>query len=50
MQVPTVSFSAFAYLFSELIQYTIDRAQSTSELEDRYGVLQHTPALYGPWC
>jgi hypothetical protein len=35
MQIPTVSLSAFAYLFSELIQYAMDRASSTGELEDR---------------
>lgn len=35
LQVATVSLSAFAYLFSELIQYTVDRATSTSELEER---------------
>jgi trafficking protein particle complex subunit 5 len=35
VQIPTVSLSAFAYLFSELIQYTLDRAASTTELEDR---------------
>lgn len=34
-EVPTVSLSAFAYLFSELIQYTLDRSNSTVELEDR---------------
>ncbi|KXZ44731.1 hypothetical protein GPECTOR_63g56 [Gonium pectorale] len=33
--VPTVSLSAFAYLFSEYIQYLVDRANSISELEDR---------------
>lgn len=34
-QVPTVSLSAYAYLLSELIQYAMDRASSTGELEDR---------------
>lgn len=34
-EIPTVSLSAFAFLFSELIQYTVDRATSTSELEER---------------
>ncbi|GLC37374.1 hypothetical protein PLESTB_001594200 [Pleodorina starrii] len=34
-EVPTVSLSAFAYLFSEYIQYLVDRANSISELEDR---------------
>ena len=38
-QLSTVSLSAFAYLFSELIQYTLDRAASTTELEDRYVTL-----------
>lgn len=33
--VPTVSLSAFAYLFSELISYAMDRAASITELEDR---------------
>jgi hypothetical protein len=35
LDVPTVSLSAFAYLFSELISYAMDRAASISELEDR---------------
>lgn len=35
VQVPTVSLSAFAFLFSELIQYTMDRATSTADLEER---------------
>lgn len=35
LQVPTVSLSAFAYLFSELIQYAMDRASSTTDLEER---------------
>ncbi|KAJ9531243.1 hypothetical protein QJQ45_006681 [Haematococcus lacustris] len=33
--VSSVSLSAFAYLFSELIQYAMERATSTGELEDR---------------
>ncbi|PNH10708.1 Trafficking protein particle complex subunit 5 [Tetrabaena socialis] len=33
--VPTVSLSAFAYLFSEYIQYLVDRANSIGELEER---------------
>lgn len=35
VQVPTVSLSAFAYLFSEYIQYLVDRANSISDLEER---------------
>lgn len=35
LEIPTVSLSAFAYLFSELIQYTMDRASSTTELQER---------------
>mmetsp|Transcript_25616 Transcript_25616/g.65011 ORF Transcript_25616/g.65011 Transcript_25616/m.65011 type:complete len:202 (-) Transcript_25616:369-974(-) len=35
LEIPTVSLSAFAYLFSELIQYAMDRASSTVELDDR---------------
>jgi hypothetical protein len=34
-EVPTVSFSAYAYLFGELISYAMDRAASISELEER---------------
>lgn len=34
-EVPTVSFSAYAYLFSELISYATDRAASITELEER---------------
>lgn len=34
-EVPTVSLSAFAYLFSEYIQYLVDRANSISDLEER---------------
>lgn len=34
-EVPTVSFSAYAYLFSELISYAMDRAASITELEER---------------
>jgi hypothetical protein len=30
-----VSFSAFAYLFSEMIQYNKDRVESITELESR---------------
>lgn len=41
LQIPTVSLSAFAYLFSELIQYTIDRATSTTELEERLENVGH---------
>eukprot|EP00798_Chlamydomonas_sp_ICE-L_P023018 gene23018-30211_t len=35
LEIPTVSLSAFAFLFSEVIQYTMDRASSTGDLEDR---------------
>lgn len=35
LDVLTVSLSAYAYLFSELISYAIDRATSIPELEDR---------------
>jgi len=34
-EIPTVSFSAYAYLFSELISYAMDRAASITELEER---------------
>ncbi len=34
-EVATVSLSAFAYLFSELISFAMDRAGSITELEDR---------------
>ncbi|KAI8476461.1 MAG: component of TRAPP complex [Monoraphidium minutum] len=34
-EVPTVSFSAYAYLFGELISYATDRAASITELEER---------------
>lgn len=37
LDIPTVSLSAFAYLFSELISYAMDRAASITELEDRCG-------------
>jgi hypothetical protein len=33
--VPTVSFSAYAHLFSELISYAMERAASITELEER---------------
>lgn len=36
LDIPTVSLSAFAYLFSELISYAMDRAASITELEDRW--------------
>lgn len=35
LDIPTVSLSAFACLFSELISYAMDRAQSITELEER---------------
>eukprot|EP00882_Tetradesmus_deserticola_P015907 GHRQ01016963.1.p1 GENE.GHRQ01016963.1~~GHRQ01016963.1.p1 ORF type:complete len:203 (+),score=77.37 GHRQ01016963.1:626-1234(+) len=35
LDIPTVSLSAFAYLFSELISYAMDRAASITELEER---------------
>jgi hypothetical protein len=35
LDIATVSFSAYAYLFSELISYSVDRAASITELEDR---------------
>lgn len=46
LDIPTVSLSAFAYLFSELISYAMDRAASITELEDRCGAHAHmnTPA------
>lgn len=34
-EVPTVSLSAFALLFSELISYSMDRSASITDLEDR---------------
>mmetsp|Transcript_16323 Transcript_16323/g.27984 ORF Transcript_16323/g.27984 Transcript_16323/m.27984 type:complete len:204 (+) Transcript_16323:148-759(+) len=34
-EIPTVSLSAMTYLLSELIQYAIEKASSTNELEDR---------------
>ncbi|GBF89122.1 hypothetical protein Rsub_01839 [Raphidocelis subcapitata] len=34
-EVSTVAFSAYAYLFSELISYAMDRAASITELEER---------------
>jgi hypothetical protein len=34
-QVPTVSLSAFAFLTSEILQYTMDNASSTSDLDER---------------
>jgi hypothetical protein len=34
-EIPTVSFSAYAYLFGELISYAMDRAASITELEER---------------
>jgi hypothetical protein len=37
LDIPTVSLSAFAYLFSELISYAMDRSGSITELEDRWG-------------
>jgi hypothetical protein len=37
-QAPTVSLSAYAYLLSELIQYAVEKASSTGELEDRWAV------------
>jgi hypothetical protein len=38
LDIPTVSLSAFAYLFSELISYAMDRAASITELEDRWAL------------
>lgn len=38
-EVSTVSFSAFAYLFSELIQYSQTKVKSTTELEHRLEVV-----------
>lgn len=35
LDIPTVTLSAFAYLFSELISYAMDRSGSITELEDR---------------
>ncbi|KAG1678957.1 hypothetical protein FOA52_013020 [Chlamydomonas sp. UWO 241] len=34
-EVPTVSLSAFAFLTSEILQYTMDNASSTSDLDER---------------
>jgi hypothetical protein len=34
-EVPNVSISAFALLFSELISYSMDRSASITELEER---------------
>ncbi len=34
-QFASVSLSAYAYLLSELIQYAVEKASSTGELEDR---------------
>eukprot|EP00955_Chlamydomonas_euryale_P100330 365276-Chlamydomonas_euryale.AAC.13 len=36
-QVPTVSVSAFAFLTSEILQYTLENASSTRDLDERYG-------------
>mmetsp|Transcript_13738 Transcript_13738/g.29539 ORF Transcript_13738/g.29539 Transcript_13738/m.29539 type:complete len:197 (+) Transcript_13738:184-774(+) len=41
LEIPTVSLSAFAYLFSELIQYAMDRANSTGDLEERLERVGH---------
>lgn len=35
LDIPTVSLSAYAYLFSELIGYAVERSGSITELEDR---------------
>jgi hypothetical protein len=37
LDVGSVSLSAYAYLFGELISYAMDRAASITELEDRCG-------------
>lgn len=37
-EVPTVSLSAYAFLFSELISYAMDRSASITELEERWVV------------
>ncbi|MEW5298598.1 MAG: hypothetical protein WDW38_000673 [Sanguina aurantia] len=44
-EVPTVSLSAFAYLFSELIQYAMDRASSTTDLEERLDKVGHAVGM-----
>lgn len=36
LDIPMVSLSAFAYLFSELIGYAVERSGSITELEDRW--------------
>ena len=35
LQIPTVSLSAYAFLTSEIIQYTMDNASSTTDLDER---------------
>lgn len=35
LEIPTVSLSAYAFLTSEIIQYTMDNASSTSDLDER---------------
>jgi hypothetical protein len=43
--LPTVSLSAFAHLFSELIAYSMDRSTSIAELEDRLTRVGHDVGL-----
>lgn len=50
LDIPTVSLSAFAYLFSELISYAMDRAASITELEDRWGRVLQTPVCSTLCC
>jgi trafficking protein particle complex subunit 5 len=45
LDVPTVSLSAYAYLFSELISYAMDRAASVTELEERLERVGHDVGL-----
>jgi hypothetical protein len=43
--LPTVSLSAYAHLFAELIAYSMDRSSSIAELEDRLTRVGHDVGL-----
>ncbi|CAI0427433.1 unnamed protein product [Linum tenue] len=46
-----VSLSAFAFLFSELVQYNQTQVDNIAELERRYGVILLLQTMFlGPWA
>ena len=47
LEIPTVSLSAQSFLTSEILQYSMDNASSTSDLDERC-VVSRPPRLDSP--